>query len=127
MNAGPRLRIGALLAVALLAGCASRPAPAPQPAPPPAARPVPVTPGVLTGLAAAALTARFGRPDLEIREGRARKLQFANAAGVLDVYLYPPQSGREPAVTHVDARRPDGRDMDVADCVAALSPQPPPR
>ena len=86
---------------------------------------MPVTPGVLTGLTAAALTALFGRPDLEIREGRARKLQFVGAACVLDVYLYPPESARgEPIVSHVDARRADGRDMDVADCAAALSPQP---
>lgn len=77
---------------------------------------------MLTGLTASAITARFGRPDFEIREGRARKLQFANPVCVLDVYLYPPESGREPTVTHVDARRPDGRDMDVPDCVAALSP-----
>jgi hypothetical protein len=40
---------------------------------------------------------------------------------VLDAYLYAPRAGAEPVVTHVDARLADGRDMDRASCVAALS------
>ncbi len=63
----------------------------------------------------------FGPPDLDVREGAARKLQFLGPACVLDVYLYPPRAGAEPVVTHVDARLPDGRDMDRSSCVAALS------
>lgn len=63
----------------------------------------------------------FGEPDLDIREGSARKLQFSSEICVLDAYLYPPSHGREPVVTYVDARLPDGRDIDRASCVAALS------
>jgi len=40
---------------------------------------------------------------------------------VLDAYLYPPGPGREPVVTHVDARLPSGDDIDRASCIAALS------
>lgn len=71
------------------------------------------TAGVITGL--------FGKADLDVREGNARKLQFAGPACVLDAYLYPPEGGGEPIVTHIDARLPDGGDMDRASCVAALS------
>ena len=73
------------------------------------------------GRDAGALEAQFGRPGLDVREGSARKLQFANQTCVLDAYLYPPRQGAEPVVTHVDARLPDGRDTDRAGCVASLS------
>lgn len=66
------------------------------------------------------VTAQFGRPDLDIREGEVRKLQFASQVCVLDLYLYPPARGGEPVVTYLDARLPDGRDVDRASCVAAL-------
>ena len=69
----------------------------------------------------ALLSRLFGNPGLDIREGDARKLQFLGPACVLDLYLYPSRRGAEPVVTHVDARLPDGRDMDRASCVAALS------
>jgi hypothetical protein len=72
------------------------------------------------GRPAAALTGQFGTPELDVREGDARKLQFTGAACVLDAYLYPPAAGGEPIVTHLDARLPDGRDIDRASCVAAL-------
>ena len=68
------------------------------------------------------VTGLFGRPDLDVREGNARKLQFVGPACVLDAYFYPPAAGGgEPIVTYIDARLPDGRDMDRASCVAALS------
>jgi hypothetical protein len=67
------------------------------------------------------LEAQLGRPELDVREGAARKLQFAGPACVLDAYLYPPRGGGEPIVTHIDARLPDGRDVDRASCVAALT------
>jgi len=73
------------------------------------------------GRTAVMLAAQFGRADLDVREGSARKLQFVGPACVLDTYLYPPAGGGESIVTHVDARLPDGRDMDRASCVAALS------
>ncbi len=118
-------RIGAmLLAGAALAGCVPRTVEAP---PVPAAGPPPApaysTAGLesVMGRGARALVALFGNPDLDVREGAARKLQFLGPACVLDAYLYPPGSGGDPVVTHVDARLPDGRDMDRSSCVAALS------
>ena len=112
--------------VFLAAGCvtpqAERPAPPvvrhAQPPPPPT---YPVT-GLETviGRTARYLEGEFGRPDLDIKEGNARKLQFSGPACVLDTYLYPPRGGGEPIVTYVDARLPDGRDLDRASCVAAL-------
>ncbi len=79
------------------------------------------------GSTAGAVGSQFGRFDLDLREGPARKLQFLGPACVLDAYLYPPRSGAEPVVTHVDARLPDGREMDRASCVAALSARTPSR
>ena len=116
-----------LLTAALLAGCAS-----PRSAPPPA--PVTAQPVVqaytshglesVMGRNARALASLLGSPGLDIREGPARKLQFAGPVCILDAYLYPPRSGSgEAVVTHVDARLPDGRDMDRASCVAALTAQ----
>ena len=106
----------------LLGGCV--PSTGQQPvADPDAPRYRPVNPAGLEGVLgrdARALVARFGQPDLDIREGTARKLQFSGRACVLDTYLYP-QNGREPVVTYIDARLPDGRDIDRASCVAALS------
>ena len=114
----------ALVLALLLAGCAS------GGAEPPAARPVAGAPrysplGLETviGRTALFLEAQFGRAQLDVREEPARKLQFSGPACVLDAYLYPPRSGGEPIVTHVDARLPDGRDIDRASCVAALQQQ----
>jgi len=73
------------------------------------------------GRNARALETLFGRPDLDVREGTARKLQFISPICVLDTYLYPPRGGGDPIVTYIDARLPDGRDMDRSSCVAALS------
>ncbi len=100
-----------------LAGCATAPI-----------APVPVTPPVISTLGlervlnqnAPTLTALFGPPDLDVREAQARKLQFVGPICVLDAYLYP-KGGREPVVTYIDARQPDGRDIDRASCIAALA------
>jgi hypothetical protein len=73
------------------------------------------------GRNARAIEAQLGKPDLDIREANARKLQFSSGICVLDAYLYPPEGGGDPVVTWVDARQPDGRDFDRASCVAALS------
>ena len=110
----------------MLTGCVAREAPAPvRQAPPVRAEPPPTAVrgglDLVIGRDARALAAAFGTPDLDIREGRARKLQFLGPACVLDVYLYPSRSGVEPVATHVDARLPDGRDMDRASCIAAIS------
>lgn len=119
-----RAFVGMILAAAVVSGCA---APVRQ-APPPSAAVPPPRPYSPTGLEAVlgrnanALVQLFGQPELDLREGPARKLQFLSPVCVLDTYLYPPRGGRgEPVVTHVDARLPDGREMDRASCVAALS------
>ena len=125
MREGFSKRALAALLLAGLAGCVSTSREAPVVAP--VVRPPPTTDRPATGLDlvigsnARALTGLFGNPGLEIREGTARKLQFLGPACVLDLYLYPPHRGAEPVVTHIDARLPDGRDMDRASCVAALS------
>ncbi|QPQ54868.1 hypothetical protein IC614_11195 [Allosphingosinicella flava] len=96
---------------------------APAPAAPVVAAPIPANYGGLgtvIGRTAETLERAFGRPDLDVREGNARKLQFSSSLCVLDTYLYPPGGRGEPVVTHVDARRPDGSDFDRASCVAAL-------
>jgi hypothetical protein len=122
MVPGFRPRQATIALPLLLISCAptatTQPVAAPVSAVP---RPVPVA-GLATvmGQSAGALTAQFGTPTLDVREGSARKLQFSGPACVLDAYLYPSEQGREPVVTHVDARMPDGRDIDRASCVAAL-------
>lgn len=116
------LWLGPLL---VLAGCAARTErPAPVVDRPPVQRIVPYNSTGLEnvlGRTARMLEAQFGKPALDVREGPARKLQFANGACVLDAYLYPPKGGGEPIVTHIDARLRDGRDLDRASCVAALT------
>jgi hypothetical protein len=72
------------------------------------------------GQNAAGLVQLFGQPDAEVREGAARKLQFAGPICVLDAYLYP-KGETEPRVTYLDAREPDGSAIDRASCVAALT------
>ena len=115
----PATRPLLLLGLLALGGCvASSDAPPVESAA--AAAPITGLDGVM-GQNARRLVAQFGRPDLELSEGPTRKLQFLGAACVLDAYLLPPRSGAEPVVIHVDARLPDGREMDRASCVAALS------
>ena len=115
-----KARIALLLAIGLSA-CA-----APNAAPPTVSRAVvPTYPTMglerVLGQNAAGLTALLGKPDAEVREGVARKLQFAGPICVLDTYLYPKDPGSEPRVTYLDAREPDGSTIDRASCVAALT------
>lgn len=102
----------------MLAGCATAPAPVPTAV----SRPMDPT-GLerVIGQDAAGLTRLFGNPDQDFREAGARKFQFRGASCVLDTYLYPPSSGREPVVTYVDARNAAGEDVDRAACVEALA------
>jgi hypothetical protein len=114
------LRTCSIAGLVLLAACG--PVPKPQPiavAPPPPIR----TTGLerVIGQDARALVALFGPADQDVREASARKLQFGSAICVMDAYLYPPGRGKEPLVTYVDARQPDGRPIDRASCVAALT------
>ena len=97
-----------------------------RPAPPPITRsPRPIRMAGLDGVIGASagqLVRRFGTPQLDIVEGDARKLQFAGEACVLDIFLYPPREGAAETATHIEARRAsDGRDVDRAACVSALS------
>lgn len=114
----------AILLTLLLGGCAASTTAPTRPAP---LVPIPRTyPTVglerVMGQTATALTAAFGRPDADVSEGSARKLQFGSRICVLDAYLYPPANGRgEPVVTHVDTRQRDGSGIDRASCVAALA------
>jgi hypothetical protein len=124
MGRGLRHTIAAVPLAALVAGCVAPASDAPRVAPPVApAAPTYSTHGLesVMGRGARALTALFGAPDLDVREGSARKLQFLGPACVLDIYLYPPRGGGDAVATHIDARLPDGRDFDRSSCVAALS------
>lgn len=114
------MKIAALLPALLLAACATT-QPAPRVAGPRIPVPLP-TAGLeaVMGQDSAALTRLFGNPDADVREGSARKLQFASAICVLDAYLYP-KGKEEPRVTWLDARERDGSPIDRASCVAALS------
>ncbi|HET8612747.1 MAG TPA: hypothetical protein VFL92_08275 [Sphingomonas sp.] len=105
----------------LLAGCTL---PAGRPTAPSAEQPANMHEAGLErvmGKTARELARLFGAADLDTREGRAERLQFVGPACVLDAYLYPRREGGEPVVAYVDARLPDGADMDRASCVAALS------
>ena len=111
-----------ILLAAALAGCGTTAVPRPAR---PVAAPPPVTPRIvqhnsLVGQHAGAALAQFGKPRLDIAEGAGRKLQFAGAACILDIYYYAPKQGAEPVATHVDARTPEGRDANVDSCVNAL-------
>jgi len=120
-------RLVAMAMMLAAAGCVSQqPAAAPPvrrvQAPPPPAE-VHYSPQGLEnviGRTAAYLAAELGEPDLDIREGPARKLQFSRPACVLDAYLYPPKAGGDPIVTWIDTRLPDGRDANRVSCVNAL-------
>ena len=103
-----------------VAACASTPKP--EPAAVAVAVPVmrPVG-GSLVGLDANDLVRRFGQPVFQVQEGPGTKLQWAGGGCVLDIYLYPPESGSGAArSTYADARRPSGADIDVASCLTLL-------
>ncbi len=105
----------------LLTACGETTQSSPRPAtiaPPP----IKVVTGVdhVMGKDARSLVSLFGPAVQDVREESARKLQFAGPACILDTYLYPPSKGREPIVTYLTARVPDGRDADKSSCVNAL-------
>lgn len=67
-----------------------------------------------------ALIRLFGNPRLNVQEANGRKLQFTGTACILDAYLYSEAGDRTERVTHIDARRRDGAEVDRAACVNAL-------
>lgn len=87
-------------------------------APPPAPE---IGLGSVIGRDARQVAALLGAPDVDAREGPARKLQYVGGACILDAYLYSPADAAEPVVTHVDARLPDGGDADRNACLAAFN------
>jgi len=103
-----------------LAGCATTSAPPPRIAAPVVATYTSLGLERVIGQNAAGLTKLFGQPDADVREGTARKLQFAGPICVLDAYFYP-KGANEPVVSYLDAREPDGSTIDRASCVAALT------
>ena len=108
--------------ILLLAACADTPKSVNTP-PHPALPPPPAKLGGLNqvmGHSAGELTALFGTPEQDLREVNGRRLQFSGGKCVLDAFLYPPVPGRDAVVTYVEARTPDGRDSDRAECVTAL-------
>lgn len=112
----------ALIPLSLLGACATVPAPVAGTAPPPP-RITYSAVGLerVLGQNAAQLTQLLGEPDADVSEGVGRKLQFGSSICVLDAYLYPDERSNIPVVTHVDARQRDGRMIDRASCVAALT------
>lgn len=119
-----RIRSLSLLFGALiLSACATASKPAKV------AGPVLVSPPLVTpmgldrviGRNAATLISLFGSADQDVREDNSRKLQFSSGICILDAYLYTPAKGKEPVVSHVDARQPDGASIDRASCIAALT------
>jgi hypothetical protein len=109
-----------IAATIALSACATIPPPKPSAVP---AVSVPMRPTGLErvlGQDARALTTLFGTPDQDVKEEGARRLQYAGPFCILDAYLYPPRAGAEPVVSYMDARQPDGKDIDRASCVAAL-------
>jgi hypothetical protein len=119
----PMLALAACGGESEVARPARMPAP-PIPVPPTVTGPVapaPATPAdTIRGQTARALVAQFGQPRIDLREGPARKLQFAGSACVLDIYLYPPRGRGEAVATHFDARLRDGQSVNPASCVATL-------
>lgn len=122
-----RARLAPVLAASLMLGACAGTVPAAKPTAsrlPPLPKATTVVPRAglesVLGQPANAITALFGRPQLDIHEGAAHKMQFANATCVIDVYLYPPRDKAVAVATHIDARTPDGRDSDRARCVEAL-------
>jgi hypothetical protein len=120
-----------LLAIAL-AGCsADAGAQRPQPAAIPKDRPATSTPprpspsdkrglGDVMGKGVSDLKRMFGEPRIDVVEVHGRKLQFVGKPCILDTYLYPDSKSGAEVVTHVDARRSDGAEVDRAACVDAL-------
>ncbi len=113
----------ALAGALILSACAATPKPAQVAAPVRVSPPIVAPTGLdrVMGRSATALITLFGNADQDVREDNSRKLQFSSGICILDAYLYTPANGKEPLVSHIDARQPDGGSIDRASCVAALT------
>jgi len=99
----------------------AKPQPKPQTRTPPAEAPRSTSElDRVMGKDARALVQMFGPPVQDVREGAARKLQFASNDCILDTYLYAPAEGKEPVVSFLAARVADGRDAERNSCISAL-------
>jgi len=64
----------------------------------------------------------FGKPRLQIVEGNSTRMQFAGPNCMLDVYLYPPETGSGPArATYIVARNLQGGNVDTQACSTAIA------
>jgi hypothetical protein len=128
------MRVLMISGVALLMAACATPAPPsrPQTLPMPGNKPaiyIPPAPakidkrglGDVLGKGVGDLKRMFGEPRIDVIEVSGRKLQFSGKACILDAYLYPEGKGGAEVVTHVDARRSDGAEVDRAACVDALT------
>lgn len=77
--------------------------------------------GDVMGKNVAELKRMFGEPRIDVVEVYGRKLQFSGKPCILDAYLYPDGKNGTEIVTHIDARRSDGAEVDRVACVNALS------
>jgi hypothetical protein len=123
---------GVVFATALLSACGGDVVPQrPQSTPVPLDKPAAAAPALRPTLSSKGLEAvmgkdmptlvrLFGQPRLDVIEVAGRKLQFSGRACILDAYLYPDGKNGAEIVTHVDARRSDGAEVDRAQCVNAL-------
>jgi len=111
-----------LLSLPTLAACASTTATTGPSLPAAPASPLKSVAGldIVMGKTAGQLIRLFGKPQLDISEPPAQKLQFASGACILDAYLYPSKNDSTNRVTHIDARRSDGAAVDRVSCVNAL-------
>lgn len=68
------------------------------------------------------MTQRLGAAEFVRNDGPAEIWQYRDSGCVLDLYLYPDNTGAaaDPRVTHVDTRGRDGVGAADADCVNAL-------
>ena len=100
----------------LLGGCAAE-----QPAVAPAATPAADVPSAesLLGAAPARIEQWFGKPGLIRRDDPAQVWQYRDKSCVLDVYLYPAQTGMQ--VAHAEARSQTFAGDPMAPCLTSLA------
>jgi hypothetical protein len=112
-----------LASLVFVAACAPRPEtmPTPQPVTTAASESDRHDHRTLNGMTVNELIQHFGKPKLQIVEGQSTKLQFAGPSCVLDIYLYPPESGSgAPRATYIEARNFQGGNVSAQACAAAI-------